>query len=90
MHFHDITFPYDYDRNTLDSALVFPHESILLHAFIAYNARFVLRASLSMLHYLAPVELAESLPNYEPAGNDNGLELSQGHFPSAAYLQVVA
>ena len=40
VHFHDISFPYDYDRNTLDSALVFPHESVLLHAFLAYNRRF--------------------------------------------------
>lgn len=88
VHFHDITFPYDYDRNTLDSALVFPHESVLLHAFLAYNRRFVLRASLAMLHYEAPVELATLLPHYQPAGNDQGLETTVGHFPSAAYLQL--
>ncbi|MEP0548283.1 MAG: class I SAM-dependent methyltransferase [Rhodothermales bacterium] len=89
-HFHDITFPYDYDRNTLDSALVFPHESVLLHAFLAYNSRFALRASLAMLHYAAPAELATLLPNYRPAGNDEGLETTPGHFPSAAYLQVTS
>lgn len=90
VHFHDITFPYDYDRNTLDTALVFPHESVLLHAFLAYNERFALDASLAMLHYAAPNRLAESLPNYLPAGNDEGLEATPGHFPSAAYLRVVA
>lgn len=90
VHFHDITFPYDYDRNTLESALVFPHESVLLHAFLAYNDRFVLRAALSMLHYAAPERLRTLLPNYRPAGNDEGLETTTGHFPSAAYLQVTA
>ena len=90
VHFHDITFPYDYDRNTLDSALVFPHESVLLHAFLAHNGRFALRASLAMLHYAAPGELATLLPNYRPAGNDEGLETMPGHFPSAAYLQVTS
>lgn len=90
VHFHDITFPYDYDRNTLDTALVFPHESVLLHAFLAFNGRFALAASLSMLHYAAPRALAASLPNYRPAGNDEGLETTPGHFPSAAYLRVTA
>lgn len=88
VHFHDITFPYDYDRNTLDSALVFPHESVLLHAFLAYNSRFRLCASLSMLHYAAPAELAKMLPYYQPAANNEGLVASPGHFPSAAFLQV--
>lgn len=90
VHFHDITFPYDYDRHLLDGALVFPHESVLLHAFLAYNRRFELSAALSMLHYAAPTELGASLPNYRPAGNDEGLATSPGHFPSAAYLRVVA
>jgi predicted O-methyltransferase YrrM len=88
VHFHDITFPYDYDRNTLDSALVFPHESVLLHAFLAYNSRFRLCASLSMLHYAAPAALAELLPDYRPAANREGLAAGDGHFPSAAYLRV--
>jgi hypothetical protein len=88
VHFHDITFPYDYDRNTLDSALVFPHESVLLHAFLAYNRRFRLCASLSMLHYAAPDALAAMVPTYRPAANREGLSAGDGHFPSAAYLRV--
>ncbi len=89
-HFHDITFPYDYSRHVLDSALFFQHESVLLHAFLAFNRRFRLLAALSMLHYSAPETLAECLPNYRPAGNDGGLNVGKGHFPSSAYLQVVA
>ncbi len=90
VHFHDITFPYDYGRNVLDSALFFQHESILLHAFLAFNSRFRLLAALSMLHYAAPESLAQCLPNYRPAGNDGGLNVGNGHFPSSAYMQVVA
>lgn len=88
VHFHDITFPYDYDRNVLDTALVFPHESALLHAFLAYNSRFRLCVSLAMLHYAAPAELAAVVPNYTPAGNHEGLAAGPGHFPSAAYIRV--
>lgn len=90
VHFHDITFPYDYSRHVLDAALFFQHESVLLHAFLAFNHRFRLLAALSMLHYAAPEKLAECLPNYRPAGNDGGLNVGTGHFPSSAYLQVVA
>lgn len=90
VHFHDITFPYDYSRHVLDSALFFQHESVLLHAFLAFNRRFRLLAALSMLHYAAPDKLSECLPNYRPAANDGGLNVGKGHFPSSAYLQVVA
>jgi hypothetical protein len=88
VHFHDITFPYDYSRSVLDSALFFQHESVLLHAFLAYNKRFRILAALSMLHYAAPHELGRYLPNYRPAENDGGLNKSPGHFPSSAYLEV--
>jgi hypothetical protein len=88
VHFHDIKFPYDYDRHLLDSALFFQHESVLLHAFLAYNARFQVAASLSMLHYAKNVELAGFLPNYRPAANDDGLNKGAGHFPSSTYLAV--
>jgi hypothetical protein len=90
VHFHDITFPYDYSRHTLTSALFFQHESVLLQAFLTHNSRFRILASLSMLHYLRPAALAECLPNYCPAENDAGLAKGGGHFPSSTYLQAVA
>lgn len=90
VHFHDIAFPYDYTRRILTSELFFPHESALLHAFLAFNSRFRLAAALSMLHYACPSELQRLLPWYRPAGNDDGLETHPGHFPSSAYLHVVA
>lgn len=89
VHFHDITFPYDYDRHILDSALFFQHESILLHAFLAYSSKFRLAVSLSLLHYFAPAVMGAYLPHYKPAGDDEGLEKSEGHFPSSTYLEVM-
>ncbi len=88
-HFHDITFPYDYSRGVLSSALFFPHESALLHAFLVHNSRFRISVSLSMLHYSAQDSLARYLPNYRPAPNDDGLSKGEGHFPSSTYLEVV-
>jgi hypothetical protein len=90
VHFHDIWFPYDYSRDILDGSLFFWHESPLLHAFLAYNSRFRLAASLSMLHYACPESLAEYLPNYKPAKSMDGLSAGDGHYPCSAYLKVVA
>lgn len=90
IHFHDITFPYDYPRQILSSALFFTHESILLHAFLAYNQRFSVLASLSYLHYFSPDALQGYLRNYQPQANDEGLTRGGPHFPSSTYLSVVA
>jgi hypothetical protein len=90
VHFHDIRFPYDYDRRLLSQALFFQHESPLLHAFLAYNERFRVMVSMSMLHYEAPAVLKQCFPRYVPAGNEDGLETTAGHFPSSLYARVVA
>ena len=89
VHFHDIKFPYDYDRHILHSTLFFHHESVLLHAFLTHNNRFSISASMSMLHYANPDAVREHLPTYRPAGNVDGLNASDGHFPSSTYLEVV-
>jgi hypothetical protein len=88
VHFHDIVFPYDYPSRILTSELFFGHETTLLHAFLVLNSRYSIAASLSMLHHVAPEELAKSLPNYRPARFDQGLRLSEGDFPSSIYLRV--
>lgn len=88
VHFHDIFFPYDYPRDAL-TTLFFTHESVLLHAFLAYNSRFRLAASLSMLHYHGRRQLAARFPRYVPAADDHGLARSDGHFPSSAYLRAM-
>jgi hypothetical protein len=89
VHFHDIYFPYDYPPNLMSTNLVFPNESVLLHAFLADNQKCALRASLSVLHHERPSALQRLLPNYRPSENVHGLVASEGDFPSSVYLQVV-
>lgn len=89
VHFHDVYFPYDYQRGLLDDELFFCNESALLHAFLINNESFAVRVSLSMLHYADPSRLGRSLPNYRPAANDHGLRASPGDFPASLYLEVV-
>jgi hypothetical protein len=89
VHFHDILFPYGYSRNILTTELFFSNESVLLHSFLINNFRYALRMAMSMLHYSSTVEIKKYLPNYCPAKNEYGLNLSGGHFPSSAYLEVV-
>ncbi len=89
VHFHDIYFPYDYQRGLLDDELFFCNETALLHAFLINNESFVIRSSLSMLHHADPSRLRRSLPNYWPAANDHGLRTSPGDFPASIYLEVV-
>lgn len=91
VHFHDIYFPYDYKRDVLSKELFFSNESTLLHAFLVNNHNYLIKASLSMLHYTESDELQRLLPNYKPGANQLGLEVAdqQGHFPSSTYLQVI-
>ena len=89
VHFHDIYFPYDYPRNLMSTDLVFPNESVLLHAYLTGNHTCGLMASLSMLHYERPSDLQRLLPNYRPSRNAHGMAASEGDFPSSLYLQVL-
>ncbi len=89
VHFHDIYFPFDYQRHILSTEIFFSNETALLYSFLINNSRFELKASLSMLHYADPLGLKKYLPNYTPAGNQYGLETSVGHFPSSAYMEVI-
>ena len=73
VHFHDIYFPYDYQRGLIDDELFFSNESVLLHALLINNRALTVRAALSMLHYADPARLGRSLPGYCPAPNDQGL-----------------
>jgi len=88
VHFHDIFFPYDYQSNVLNT-LFFWGESTLLHAFLIGNQRFLISASLSMLHHACPDQLGVLLPNYRPALMQEGLRVGdEGDFPTSTYLKV--
>ena len=86
-HFHDIYFPYDYTANVLDG-LFFPHESVLLQAYLANNACCRIEVALSMLHHAETAGLAQHFPAYKPAPFDHGVQKAPGHFPSAIYLRT--
>jgi hypothetical protein len=90
VHFHDIYFPYDYARDTLDGDMLFAQENALLYAFLTGNPRFRIEASLSMIHYACPDALKALIPKYEPNANSDGLRAVGGrHFPSSCWLRVV-
>lgn len=92
VHFHDIFFPYDYQRNVLGNSLFFWEETTLLHAFLIHNSRYAIKASLSMLHYDKKKELQQLFPNYIPQEEEDGLskgDTENKHFPSSTYLQVI-
>lgn len=90
VHFHDVYFPYDYQRRLLSDEIFFHCESTLLHAFLACNSRFRIEASLSMLHYGARDALRQLLPVYDPQREIDGLAEPGGrHFPSAIWMRTV-
>ena len=85
VHFHDIWWPYDFQRSLLNN-LFFWHESVLLHAFVAGNNRFRIAASMSMLHHDRPSDLAALFDGYRPCKIERGLEVEPGEFPTSTYL----
>ena len=87
VHFHDIYFPYDYNPNILQSALFFPHETALLHAFLCLNHSFRILCSLSMLHHYRQSELMELFSRFSPMQMDDGVMIKDGHFPSSIYIE---
>lgn len=90
VHFHDILLPFDYATDVLTSALFFTHETALLLAFLSYNPRFEILASLSLLHYQRREHLMGLMPNYRPREEVYGLGKDGGHFPSSIFLRVVS
>ena len=88
VHFHDIWFPYDYAPGTMTNDLFWCHESVLLHAFLAFNERVKLRASLSQLYYHDARRLRNSLEAVEKSERPHGFFEGEEGYPSAAYLEI--
>jgi hypothetical protein len=87
VHFHDIYFPFDYPDEILTKPQFFPHESVLLHAFLAHNDSFEIVACLSMLHHKKRDDLKQVVSSYVPADHVDGLLVRAGDFPSSTYLK---
>lgn len=90
VHFHDIYFPYDYNREVLRSVFHWM-ETAMLHAFLIGNQRFEILFCMSLLHYERPAALRVCFPDYQPKADSNGLDTGTegGDFPSSIYLRVV-
>lgn len=88
VHFHDIWLPYDFEPAILADRTFFWHETALLMAFLAFNSRFRIRASLSQLHHQRIDQLAEVFANYQPMRFDRGIGTSPGDYPSSIFLEV--
>ena len=95
VHFHDINFPYDYQRD-VDETFLHWAECSLLRAYLAFNSRVEVLFSMSLLHYERPNVLREVFPDYRPQTNRDGM-YGDGqlpfthraeHFPSSIYLRT--
>lgn len=93
VHFHDIYFPYDFQRDA-DRSIFQWMETALLHAFLIDNARASILFCLSHLHYDRPDVLRRVFPEYTPEADADGLRVerheTQQHFPSSLYLVIGA
>ena len=92
VHFHDIFFPFDFQRDA-DRSIFQWMETALLHAYLIGNVDVEILFCLSQLHYDRPSVLSEVFPDYRPEMGVNGLRASDEgndrHFPSSIYLRTV-
>jgi hypothetical protein len=89
IHFHDIYFPYDYNPDTLSTALFFQHETALFYAFLLMNDQFEVLGSLSLLHHQRLDDMVRYFPDMKPMKFDEGLTVEMGHFPSSIFLRRI-
>jgi hypothetical protein len=80
-----------YDRDVLRD-FMHPNETALVAAFLAYNTRYKILFSLSMLHYERRHEMQSVLPEYTPESDWRGMRVGgydqAKHFPSSLWLRV--
>ncbi len=96
VHFHDIYFPFDYQRDIFTNFLQW-QETSLLRAFLTHNEKVRILFSLSMLHYSKKDELKQIFQEYNPQNDQFGFnaygqkafENIEKHFPSSIYLQII-
>jgi len=91
VHFHDIYFPFDYQRDA-DRSIFQWMETAMLHAYLVGNTGMDIVFCLSQLHYDRPDGLRQVFPDYDPEPGNDGLrpvtETGTRDFPSSIYLQT--
>lgn len=92
VHFHDIYFPFDFQRD-VDRSIFQWLETALLHAYLVGNSKVEILFCLSQLHYDRPDTLRHAFSSYRPEAGANGLRPdsaeSGSHFPSSLYLRTL-
>jgi len=89
VHFHDITWPYDYGSGIVRNAIFFWRESTLLWTFLIGNPKYRIDYSLSMLHVDRADAVKRLFPCYKPRVMVDGLDANDvGHVPGSAFLIV--
>lgn len=96
VHFHDIFFPYDYQR-TADRTIFQWMETAMLHSFLINNEHVRITFCLSHLHYDRTKSLLDIFPEYRPqpgqhgllADSDSEFEQRDDHFPASIYIQIL-
>jgi len=89
VHFHDITWPFDYGSGILDNSIFFWRESTLLWTFLIHNNKYRIDYSMWMLHADRAQEVIKLFPCYNPRVLKDGLEQShEGDIPSSVFLVV--
>ncbi len=94
IHFHDIFFPYDYNRDFLNTFYNWG-ETSLLRAFLINNSKFEIYFCMSQIHYDSSDVIMELFPEYNPQIDEDGMvkidtkNSNISHFPSSIYLKVV-
>ncbi|WP_447971656.1 class I SAM-dependent methyltransferase [Nitrospira sp. M1] len=91
VHFHDIFFPYDYQRDVLQTLFHWP-ETSLLQAFLCFNQHIKVIFCLSLMHYFQKNDLKSVFPEYEPQVDNTGIPIDSmqmhKHFPSSIFFQI--
>jgi hypothetical protein len=95
IHIHDITLPYNYNRDVLNSMFQW-HETAMLQSLLVNNRMIKILFCMSYLHYRTPDGLKRVFPEYEPQENEEGLcvgdslmQMRNGrYFPSSTYLRT--
>jgi predicted O-methyltransferase YrrM len=96
IHSHDIYFPYDYRRGTLQTFFHWS-ETSLFRALLTQNPQLEIMFCMSILHYERQESLKTVFPDYNPQPDNRGLthnftkpfaNASDDHFPCSIFIQV--
>ena len=94
VHIHDVSFPYDYQPDVLQTLYHWTEPS-LVRALLTFNKKLEILFCMSHLHHERPEALQRIFPQYQPLLLKDGLltgkRVFRGgskHYPSSLYLMT--